>query len=595
MIVEVKRKTLLGKFLLWRAKNMNDQQYMMLLSVIVGLSTGVAAVIIKNAVHFTQRILKSGVPENYSNFLYFAYPSIGVFLVLLFVKYFVKNKIFHGIPNVLYSISSTKGKIKKHNMYSSIIGGALTVGFGGSVGLEGPTIATGSAIGSNIGELFRLNYKQTTLLIGCACTGALAAIFKAPIAGIIFTIEILMLDLTFASLIPLLIASVCGALTSYLILGQDVIYSFELKETFKFVDLPFYVLLGIIAGFLSLYFTKTYLYIAKIFENIKSKYKRLLIGGTLLGILIYVLPPLYGEGYEIVNNTLQGGISDLFYNSIFYDYRNNVVAVFLIILSIILLKVIATALTFGSGGIGGIFAPTLFMGALFGLLFAKTINHFEIFNVCESNFALAGMAALISGIMYAPLTAIFLIAEITGGYELFLPLMIVSVISFATIKSFEANSVYTHILAKKNKLITHDKDKAVLSILKITRLIETDFTHVDSNDSLGDLVKVISKTKRNVFPVLSEDGALQGIVTLDDIREIMFKPKLYDKLFVSDLMYVPTIVIEYEESMEDVAQKFHESGKYNIAVIKEGKYAGFVSRANLFSSYRRLLKHFSED
>lgn len=588
------KQSLLGRFLIWRVKHIKHKHFVMLLSIVVGLSVGLAAVVIKNAVHFIEKLLTYGFVKEYENYLYFIYPTVGILIAVLFIKLVIRQRVGHGIPTVLYSISKNNGVIKRHNMFSSIITSAFTVGFGGSVGLEGPTVATGAAIGSNIGRLFHLNYRQITLLLACACAGAMAAIFKAPIAAIVFALEVIMLDLTMASLIPLLMASVSAALTSYMFLGQNVIYNINIEESFNIYDTPFYVLLGVFAGLVSVYFTKMYMYIGSVFDKMQNGHTKLIVGGVILGVLIFFLPPLYGEGYSSVNACLHGDFSYLFNNTLYYDYKDSMLAVFVLFLIILIFKVIATAVTFGSGGVGGIFAPSLFLGANAGLFFAKGLKLLNI-HVSDSNFALVGMAGVIAGVIHAPLTAIFLIAEITGGYELFVPLMITAVISYATVKIFVPNSVYTVQLAKRGELMTHDKDKNVLSLMKVNKLIERNFNTICPDATLGDLVEVISRSKRNIFPVIDENEMLHGIIFLDDIRHVMFKPDMYDNTYVRDVMYMPTPCVDPDESMEEVAEKFRKSEHFNLPVLKNGKYIGFVSRANVFSSYRRMLKHFSEE
>ena len=590
----MKKRSLLVRFLIWRIKHVNDRQFMMFLSVIVGVSVGIAAIIIKNAVRIIEYLLTHGFTTDYQNYLYFIYPSIGLLLTVLFIKFVLKKRVGHGIPSVLHAISRTNGYMKVHNTYSSIITSALTVGFGGSVGLEGPTVATGGAIGSNIGRLLHLNYKKITLLLGCACAGAMAAIFKAPIAAVVFALEVIMLDLTMASIVPLLIASATAALTSYLFLGQTVLYNFEIREAFVIGDIHFYIILGIITGLVSVYFTRMYMYITSLFDRVKSWQIKLIIGGFTLGILIFLFPSLYGEGYEAINKALNGSSSYLFENSLYYHLNDNLIFVLVLLLIVALLKVVATSITFGSGGIGGIFAPSLFMGSNLGLFFARFMNYFDA-NISERNFALVGMAGLIAGVIHAPLTSIFLIAEITGGYELFMPLMIVATISYATVKFFEPNSVYTIQLAKRGELMTHHKDKAILSLMRIDKLIETDFKKVDYDASLGDLVELIKQSKRNVFPVLDKEGNLKGIVHLNNIRQQIFNPELYNEIYVKDIMHIPHNEVDPDDSMEAVAKQIQDSGHFNIPVVKNGKYIGFVSRANVFSSYRRMLRYFSED
>lgn len=578
----------------WRVKYIQQRQFLLILSAIVGLAVGFAAVIIKNLVHFIKELLTVGLAGNFQNYLYFIFPAAGILLTILFIRYINRRPVRHGIPSVLFAISKNRGIIRRHNLYSSIITSGLTVGFGGSVGLEGPTVATGAAIGSNIGKVLRLSYKEIILLVGCASAGAMSAIFKAPIAAIVFALEVIMLDLTVWSMIPLLIASATAALTSYFFQGQNVLYSFDLKDPFILGDIHYFVLLGIFTGFISVYFTRIYNFISGWFENINNPYKKLLIAGGILGIIIFFIPSLYGEGYEEINQGLHGNVSYLFENTIYHSLAGNTWMILLFLLVIILFKGIATTLTFAAGGIGGIFAPSLFTGVNAGLFFAILANQLGA-DISLSNFALVGMAGLIAGVIHAPLTAIFLIAELTGGHELFMPLMIASTISYATVRIFEKNSVYTVQLAQRGELMTHHKDRNILLMMNVTELIEKNFNKVKPDDSLGDLVKTIKKSKRNIFPVVDEEGYFRGIVKLDDIRHIMFETDLYDKTYVRDLAFDPQYTININEPMEEVAQKFHDSGRYNIAVLREGKYLGFVSRAKVFSSYRERLKQFSDE
>lgn len=583
------------RFLIWRVKKIDDKKFMMFLSLVVGIFAGFSAVIIKNSVHFIQQLLTSSFVQHYHNYLYVAYPSIGILLVFIFTKYILKHNVGHGIPTTLYAISRTNGKIKRHNMFSSIVTSALTVGFGGSVGLEGPTVATGAAWGSNIGRFFRLNYRQVMLLLACASAGAMSAIFKAPITAIVFVLEVIMLDLTVASLLPLLFASVTAAITSYLFLGMDVLYPVEITEKFLISDTLYYVLLGILAGLVSVYFTRVYKFIQALFDKSNNQFHKWIIGGASLGVLIFFFPSLYGEGYSSINGCLNGTNDHLFNNSVFYNLQDNMFWLFVIFGLVIVFKAIATSVTFGAGGVGGIFAPTLFIGANTGLLYAQVVSYFGIKDLSFSNFSLVGMAGLIAGVLHAPLTAIFLIAEITGGYSLIMPLMIGASVSFATTRIFEKYSVYTYQLARRGELFTHDKDKVVLSILKVTKLIETNFLTINEDATLGDLVKVIAKSSRNIVPVTDEEDTLLGIVFINDIRDIMFDRDKYDKVFVNELMFMPTPTVSPNESMEDVAKKFKISEHYNLPVVDNGKYIGFVSRANVFSAYRNLLKEFSED
>lgn len=577
-----------------RAKYIQQRQFLLILSGLVGLAVGFSAVIIKNLVHFIKVLLMEWTAGTFSNYLFFIFPIAGIFLTILFIRYINRRPVRHGIPSVLFAISKNRGLIRSHNLYSSIITSALTVGFGGSVGLEGPTVATGASIGSNFGRMMRLNHKEIVLLLACASAGAMSAIFKAPIAAIVFALEVIMLDLTVWSMIPLLIASATAALTSYFFQGQNVLYAFDIKEPFQLGDIHFYLLLGVFTGFISVYFTRIYNFISNRFEKMHNPYHRLLIAGSILGAIILFFPALYGEGYEEINRTLHGDVNFLFENTFYTISGNSTWIVLLFLLFIIVFKGIATTLTFAAGGIGGIFAPSLFTGVSSGLFFALLANQLGA-DISLSNFALVGMAGLIAGVIHAPLTAIFLIAELTGGHELFMPLMIASTISYATVRIFEKNSVYTVQLAQRGELMTHDKDRNILLMMNVSELIEKNFNKIRPDNTLGDLVKTIKKSHRNIFPVVDEEGYFRGIVKLDDIRNLMFETDLYDKTYVNDLMFMPENTIDVNESMEEVARKFHESGRYNIAVLRDGKYLGFVSRAKVFSSYRERLKQFSDE
>jgi len=590
-----KGNRLLLKFLKWRLRHVSNRNFILLLAVIIGITVGLGAVIIKGAVHFIRTTLVEGFTGEVYNLYYFVYPAIGITLTVLFLNYVLKARVGHGIPTILHAISSTNGIISPHNMFSSVITSALTVGFGGSVGLEGPTVATGGAIGANLGKLFHFSYKQIILLIGCAAAGAMSAIFKAPIAAIVFVLEVIMLDLTMSSLVPLLLASVSAALTSFLFLGNDVIYQFNLETDFALNEVPLFVILGMFCGLVSVYWTRIYVRIGNIFDRIKRKTNRLILGGLALGILIYIFPSLYGEGYEVINGGLAGNHDYLFDNPFFLPFSENPWIVIALAGALVFLKVIATSITFGAGGIGGIFAPSLFTGLNAGIFFGLIHNQLFTNDIQVINFALVGMGGIIAGVLHAPLTAIFLIAELTMAYELFVPLMITATISYATIKYFEPNSVYHIQLARRKQLFTHDKDKVVLKLMRVDKLIERNFDTVRLDASLGDLVKIIAKSRRNIYPVVDDEMNFYGMVILDDIREIMFRTDLYDDTYVRNLMVKPLWTIEPGESMEIVAQKFHESGKYNIPVIKDGKYIGFVSRARVFSSYRQLLRQWSED
>ncbi len=578
---------ILARFHRWRLRNLSERGFITVLSIVVGLLAGMAAVIIKNAVWMTQRFVNSLVSTEMHNYIYFALPLLGILLALFFIKFVIRVDVRHGIPNVLFSISKRKGKISNHNLFSSVIASSLTVGFGGSVGLEGPTVATGTAWGSFIARFFRLNYKNTILMLACACAGAMAAIFKAPIAAIVFAVEVIMIDLTVFSLVPLLLSSATAVVTSYFFLGQDVLYPFEVKEAFVLGDLPFYIFLGILAGFVSVYFIKTYLFFDEFFAKFKSKIVRLLTGGIGLGVLIFLFPSLYGEGYESINSGLEGNLDYLFNNSFFYGYKDQIWVVIALLVMIVLFKIVATSFTFGAGGVGGIFAPTLFMGVNTGLLFAQVVNMTGFKQLNSHNFALIGMGGLIAGVLHAPLTGIFLIADISGGYKLFVPLMVTATFAYLVVRTLTPSSVYHIQLERRKELLTHDKDANVLQMLEVNKLIETDFEVISSNATLRDLTIAISRNHRNLFPVVNDTGKLVGMLKMDDVRHMIFDTEKYDKVRVDELMYMPEYFIDPNDSMEVVANKFESSGRYNLAVIENGKYKGFISRARVFTKYRK--------
>ncbi|RXP53806.1 chloride channel protein [Lutibacter sp. HS1-25] len=588
-----KSETIFRKFLKWRYQNISNEQFIRIAAASIGLLAGLAAVVLKNLTHFIQELLEGGLIREIHSAFYFIFPVIGLFLVLLTKKYIIRKKVGHGIPSTLYAISKLKGIMPSHQMWASLITAPLTVGFGGSVGLEGPTVATGAAIGSNFSRLFHLNQTTRTLLIAAAAAGGMASIFKAPIAAIVFAVEIFSLELTLASMIPLLLASITAVLTSYFFLGDDVLLHFELRDKFILKDVLFYILLGITSAIASIYFSKMYFTIGKFFKRFKNPYKRLLIGGGLLGITLYFIPPLFGEGFNTINNLLKGNVDSVISNNVFNYTTENIWIIILFLLGLILFKVFATSFTFGAGGVGGVFAPTLFMGSITGFAFAQIINASNIFEhqLSLTNFTMVGMAGLMAGILQAPLYAIILIAEITSGYELFLPLMIVSSISFIITKNYIPHNIYASELAEKGELLTHDKDKNVLMQLDLDKLIETDFVLLYPEMTLGDVVKnAVAKSPRNHFPVINEENDFLGILTINDIRSIMFNNEMYDEVTVESLMHDGSDIIYYEkDSAEDILNKFKRSGAWNLVVLKDGKYFGFISKSRLLTAYRRKL------
>jgi CIC family chloride channel protein len=563
--------------------------------VVVGLLSALAAAILKNSIHYTHQILTKGITGESGSYLYLVYPVLGMLITLLFVKYLVRDNIGHGISRVLYAISRKKSYLKAHNTWTSVVASTLTIGFGGSVGAEAPIVLTGSTIGSVIGRFFKLNYRSVTLLIGCGAAGAVAGIFKAPIAGIVFTLEILMLDLTISSIIPLLIASVTAATVAYFLMGDKVLLSFTITEAFNIVNIPWYLLLGVISGFISLYFSKMTLFLESRYEKISNVYVRLAAGGVVLGGLIFLFPPFYGEGYDTIMSLLQGNADEVFSNTIFNRFSGSFLVIALFMAGLVLLKVFASSSTNGAGGVGGIFAPTLFLGGVNGYLVASLLNKFFNVNLPDNRFVLVGMAGMMAGVMHAPLTAIFLIAEITGGYDLLIPLIITATVAYITTRSFEKHSIYHVQLAQRGELITHDKDKAVLTLMDWKKEIETDLVKVKSTDTLGDLVKVISRSKRNLYPVVDEYNILEGVVSLDEVREIMFNQDLYDKIHIRDLMTIPPSYIDKKENIETVMETFRKTGAWNLPVLNDGYYVGFISKSRIYTTYRELLIQFSEE
>jgi CIC family chloride channel protein len=581
------------RILIWRAKHISNKQFVYILSILVGFTSGVGAVILKNLTHFIQHVLEGKIVQYYHDAFYFLFPIIGFSLVYLIIKYVIREKVSHGIPSTLYAIAKRKGIIKRTQMFGSLLTAPITVGFGGSVGLEGPTVATGAAISSNIARMFHMNQTTKNLLIGCAAAGALSSIFKAPIAAIIFAIEVFSLDLTIASMLPLLLASISAILTSYFFFGSDVLLPFKIVDAFSISDLPFYAILAIFAAFTSMYFTEVYERIQKFFDQFKSPVKRLIFGGIAIGLLVYFIPPLYGEGFEVMNNLIAGNPEKALVNNTLNLDLSNVWIIIGLLFGLVFFKIIASAITFGAGGVGGIFAPTLFMGSIMGNCIAKIINNIGLgVTVSESNFTLVGMAGLLAGVLHAPLTAIFLIAEVTGGYELFVPLMLTATISFSITKYFYPHSVYTMELGRRGELITHDKDHAVLSLMDINSVVETNFIKITPDMTLGEIVhNAVVKSNRNIFPVVNpKTDALEGVILLDDIRPVMFDQSLYTNTTAKELMHKPPEIIDIEkDKMTVIMRKFQDSSAWNLPVVKNKVYVGFVSKSKLLTAYRRKL------
>ena len=572
-----------------------QKHLVLLLSLIVGILSALAAYLLKLFIHLIQYLINTYLIAGEHWWWLIVCPMIGIAMAAIFVKYVVRDDISHGITKILFAISQRKSIIKSHNMWSSLIGSGITIGFGGSVGAEAPIVLTGAAIGSNLAKLFRLNQKTMMLMIGCGAAGAIGGIFKAPIAGLVFTLEVLMMDITMNSIAPLLISSVTATAIAYFTTGFSPMFELTTIEAFTLGRIPWYLLLGVACGFVSLYFTRGMNYLEQHFKRISNMWVKILIGGSVLGLLVYLFPPLYGEGYDVILQLFNDDpYSGMQYSPLAHlgDSMWLIIGYFAIVL---LLKIVASVATNGGGGVGGIFAPSLFMGALTGFLCAYLLK-FAGVNVPVVNFTLVGMAGLMSGVMHAPLTGIFLIAELTGGYHLLMPLMIVAVVAYLTIMLFEPHSLYAMRLAQKGELLTHNKDRSVLTLLKMDNVLETDLKTVSPDMTLGQLVKVIADSKRNIFPVVDAKGELQGILLLDEVRNIMFQPRLYKRFTVAQLMNYPQAVIQRDMPMEKVMEIFEDTGAWNLPVVDEQKkYIGFVSKSKIFNSYRHVLVHFSEE
>lgn len=589
--------TLFTRFLKWRYKHISNKTFTQLMSVIVGFLAGLASVTLKNITYFIESRLETGIVFS-NNQLYFVTPIVGLTLVYLYVKFVNKEKLEHAISSVLFSLSKKKGIISAKKILLPLVTAPLTVGFGGSVGLLGPAVASGAAISSNVAQLMHINAKTRSLLIACASAGAIASIFQSPIAAIIFAVEVFSLDLTMISMLPLLLASISGVLTSYFFLGDESLFSFSITEKFEVKDTFFYIILGVGTAIASIYFTKMYFGILGFFERFKSPKYKLLVGGLAIGIMLYFIPPLYGEGFGFINNLLDGEHIKALGKTPFDRYTENIWVVIALLAGIIIFKAVAMTTTFAAGGAGGIFIPTMVMGSALGNVVAKIINNLGLgLSVNESNFTLIGMAGLIAGVLHAPLTAIFLIAEITGGYELFVPLMITAAISFLLTKNAIDYTIYTRELAEQGALITHNKDQAVLTLMHLDEIVEQDFKTITREMTLGELVyQTVSKSTRNIFPVIDTNDALVGIVSLDDIREFMFDTSIYDKIKVESFMHNAPELIFYEtDSMQEVMRKFQDSAAWNLPVIKDGKYLGFISKSKLLTAYRRKLINFTKE
>lgn len=587
------------RLILWREKHIPEKTFVVMLAIVIGIASGLAAVLLKFLISTISTVINSVGVTTQANYYYLLFPIVGILLSGLYVRYVVCDNISHGVTRVLYAIAQKKSRLKTHNMYASLVASSLTIGCGGSVGAEGPIVFTGAAIGSNLGQAFRLSPHLLMMLVGCGAAAGIAGIFKAPIAGVLFTVEVLMLDLTAGSVMPLIMASVAGATVSYVFTGYNVEFFFSQSEPFYTSRIPYVIVLGVMCGFVSLYFNKTIGLMEDVFGRMQGRWQRFMLGSVVLSVLIFLFPPLFGEGYGAINNLLNGDVASIFDNSLFYSFRNNTMSTILFVGGLCLFKSFATSATNGGGGVGGTFAPSLYVGCMAGFFFAYTLNAVGFASpsvpLSIKNFALLGMAGVMAGVMQAPLMAIFLTAEMTGGYSLFLPLLIVAAISYGTCRVFTPYSIYTKRLAKRGELLTHQKDQSVLTLLKMDSVIETDFIPVHPDMCLKQMVDVISKSKRNLFPVTDNDNNLLGVVLLDDIRNIMFRPDLYRRMKVERFMSMPPAKVELGTPMEKVMKTFDDTKAWNLPVVDKGKYVGFVSKSKIFNSYRQVLKHYSYD
>jgi len=577
------------------SKRLPDKQLMIIVAIVVGLLAGLAVYLFQLALHWIKHGLVSWLPIDSAGYMFLVYPAVGIILASLFVKYLVRDNISEGVTRVLYAMSKRGSQLPTHNTWSSMAGSAVTIGFGGSVGPEAPIVMTGAAIGSNVGKLLRMNYRQLTMLLGCGAAAALSAIFKAPITGVIFVLEILMFDITASSIITLLISSVTATSLVLFLTGFEPLFSITLRSTFALHNLPFYGILAVACGLLSYYFKWANSRINKLFTHISKHWQRWLAGGLVLGVLIFVFPPLYGEGYEAFGDLMHGNLDAMFQTSMFWWARDIPWFIIVYLIAILLFKVVAMAATNAAGGVGGTFAPSLFVGAFAGASLSYIGNTFLGLDLPIANFTLVGMAGVMSGVMNAPLTSIFLIAELSSGYQLFVPLMLVSSVAFAISYYFDPYSIYTKKLQQSGELLTHNKDKSVMIFLALPKLMETDFYTIHIDNKLGDLVALISKIHRNIFPVVDEQGRLLGVVQLDDLRADMFSKEKYGTTIDKYMIPPPDIIYENEQ-VEEVLRSFELSRAWMLPVVDSaGRYKGFISKSRILAAYREQLVEMSKE
>ncbi len=592
--------SLLERMVSWREKHISQKQLLLLLSFLIGVCTAVAAMVLKQLISWIEYLLLDRFDATASNMMFLIYPAIGILLSSLFIRKVVRDDIGHGITKILYAISRKQARIRPHNMWSSVIACAITIGFGGSVGAESPIVLTGSAIGSNLGRVFKLDHRMMMLMVGCGAAGAISAIFKAPITGLVFVLEVLLLDMTMTALLPLLVSSITAACFSYILFGMEPMFAFHLESPFTIDRVPTSILLGVFCGLVALYFTRAMNAFENVFRKFASHpYVKFLIGASVLSLLIYLLPSLFGEGYHVIHILLNGENSEqwdaVLSQSLFYGH-NNLLVLYLVL--VLLTKVFATSATNGGGGCGGTFAPSLFVGCISGFVFAHIWNQYasNLLFIPEKNYALLGMAGVMSAVMHAPLTGVFLIAELTGGYSLFVPLLIVSCSAYLTIILFEPHSIYAMRLAKKGELLTHHKDHSILTLMNLGDVIDKTYDKVLPETELGDLTRIISKSHHSTFAVVDGMGKLLGIITLDDIRNLMFRIELYHRFRARGLMKSPPACLSTKDSMDIVMSVFDKTGTNLLPVTdNEDKFVGFVTKAHVFNLYRKVLIDFSEE
>jgi len=594
----VNARDFIAYLLRWRRRNLSDKNFVLLISFFVGIFTACAGLLLKWLIGQIEHLLTHEFSITGANWLYLVYPVIGVWLTMLFIRYIVRDDIGHGVTKILFAIARKQSRIKPHNTWTSVVASAITIGFGGSVGAEAPIVLTGSAIGSSLGQVCRLSNKYMMLLVGCGAAGAVSGIFKAPIAGLVFVLEVLMIDLTMTSLLPLLVSSVTAVGLTFAVTGTNPIFEFHLQNPFTVDRIPAYIALGIVCGLVALYFTRTMNYLEGIFRRLQGRYKKFFLGAAMLSLLIYLFPSLYGEGYDLITLLLNGnGQADwdmAMDRSLFYGSDHLLIYLFLIIV----FKVFASTATNGGGGCGGIFAPSLFLGCICGFVFCRLWNMYDVLgiDIPERNFAMLGMCGLMSGVMHAPLTGIFLIAELTGGYALFMPLMIVATGSYLTIKAFEPHSIYAMRLAQRGELLTHHTDKSVLTLMSMDSVIQHYDQVLYPDMNLGDVAAQVSNSKNHVFPVVNKQMQFVGAVYLDDIRHLVFRTELYRDFAVSQLMKQPEALLSVNDAMDVVVSTFDRTHAWTLPVVDaDGIFVGFIRKSSVLTVYRQVLADFSND